>query len=64
MATYYVGLDVHLRHTTMCILDRHPRAYRPQVDLWQSSRADTSQLRSLAVVVLEHSTESLAAGDL
>ena len=23
MATYYVGLDVHLRHTTMCILDRH-----------------------------------------
>jgi hypothetical protein len=23
MATYYVGLDVHLRHTTMCILDGH-----------------------------------------
>jgi transposase len=23
MATYFVGLDVHLTHTTMCILDQH-----------------------------------------
>ena len=23
MATYFVGLDVHLKHTSICVLDGH-----------------------------------------
>lgn len=58
MATYYVGLDVHVTHTTMCILDHHGKRVKRQTirESWARVAHELSQLQGKVKVCFEAST--------
>jgi transposase len=58
MAAFYVGLDVHVMHTAMCILDRHGKCVKRRVirGAWSQIAAELAQLPAPAAVCFEAST--------
>src|SRR5687768_6169348 len=58
MASFYVGLDVHVMHTAMCILDRHGKCVKRRMihGPWSQIVAELSQLPGPAAVCFEAST--------
>ena len=58
MASYYVGLDVHVMHTTMCILDRHGKCVKRRTfrGEWSEIAAELAALPGRAAVCFEAST--------
>ena len=58
MAAFYVGLDVHVMHTAMCILDRHGKCVKRQTIRGLFSRVvqELAQLPRPAAVCFEAST--------
>lgn len=58
MATYYVGLDVHLQHTTVCILDRcGKRVKRLTIrGKWSAIAEEMNRLKGKVQVCYEAST--------
>ena len=58
MAAYYVGLDVHVTHTTMCILDHHGKRVKRQTirQSWARIAQELSQLPGSVAVCFEAST--------
>ncbi len=58
MTTYYVGLDVHVNHTTMCILDHHGKPVKRQTirESWRRVADELSQLKGKVRVCFEAST--------
>lgn len=58
MASFYVGLDVHVMHTAMCILDRHGKCVKRRMirGPWSEIAAELAQLPRPAAVCFEAST--------
>jgi transposase len=58
MSAFYIGLDVHVMHTAMCILDRHGKCVKRRMirGPWSLIVAELSQLPEPAAVCFEAST--------
>jgi transposase len=58
MASFYVGLDVHVLHTAMCILDAHGKCVKRRMirGPWSLIAAELAQLPRPAAVCFEAST--------
>lgn len=58
MSAYYVGLDVHVMHTAMCILDRHGKCVKRKIlrGPWSLIVAELQQLPQTPAVCFEAST--------
>ena len=58
MAAYYVGLDVHLGHTTVCILDRNGKCVKRSTvrGAWRLVAEEVARLDGPAAVCFEAST--------